>query len=148
MKIKTSDLEGHALTWVLLQLEHPDEPFSIIRVEGEVEIWTDRDVGTSHPTFDREGKPRFVRVSDGAWVSLFGCEVDMLNWDECGPIIEREGIELKRGPTKPFVWAAFAFNAPRAHCCGPTPLIAAMRCFVASHLGDEVDVPDSLRTTP
>lgn len=27
---------------------------------------------------------------------------------------------------------------------GPTPLIAAMRCFVASKLGDEVEVPDEL----
>jgi hypothetical protein len=28
---------------------------------------------------------------------------------------------------------------------GPTSLIAAMRCFVASRLGDEVDVPKELR---
>jgi len=26
----------------------------------------------------------------------------------------------------------------------PTPLIAAMRCFVASRLGEEVEVPDEL----
>jgi hypothetical protein len=27
---------------------------------------------------------------------------------------------------------------------GPTPLVAAMRCYVASKLGDEVEVPDEL----
>jgi hypothetical protein len=27
---------------------------------------------------------------------------------------------------------------------GPTPLIAAMRCYVASKLGDEVEVPKEL----
>mgnify|MGYP003443521145 FL=1 len=27
---------------------------------------------------------------------------------------------------------------------GPTPLVAAMRCYVASKLGDEVDVPEEL----
>lgn len=27
---------------------------------------------------------------------------------------------------------------------GPTPLIAAMRCYVASKLGDEVDIPEEL----
>jgi hypothetical protein len=27
---------------------------------------------------------------------------------------------------------------------GPTPLFAAMRCYVASKLGDEVDVPEDL----
>jgi hypothetical protein len=27
---------------------------------------------------------------------------------------------------------------------GPTPLIAAMRCYVASKLGDEVELPEEL----
>ena len=27
---------------------------------------------------------------------------------------------------------------------GPTPLIAAMRCYVASKLGDDVDIPEEL----
>lgn len=27
---------------------------------------------------------------------------------------------------------------------GPTPLVAAMRCLVASRLGDEVEIPDEL----
>jgi hypothetical protein len=27
---------------------------------------------------------------------------------------------------------------------GPTPLIAAMRCYVASKLGDEVEIPEEL----
>jgi hypothetical protein len=27
---------------------------------------------------------------------------------------------------------------------GPTPLIAAMRCYVASKLGDEVEIPSEL----
>jgi hypothetical protein len=27
---------------------------------------------------------------------------------------------------------------------GPTPLIAAMRCFVASKLGDEIEIPKEL----
>jgi hypothetical protein len=28
---------------------------------------------------------------------------------------------------------------------GPTPLVAAMRCYCASKLGDEVDVPEELK---
>ena len=31
-----------------------------------------------------------------------------------------------------------------AYWDGPTALIAAMRCFVASRLGDEVEVPEEL----
>jgi hypothetical protein len=66
------------------------------------------------------------------------------DWSQGGPIIEREGIELKRSLVKPFVWAAFAYQSPNAHCCGPTALIAAMRCYVASKLGDTIDVPEEL----
>ena len=29
---------------------------------------------------------------------------------------------------------------------GPTPLVAAMRCFLAAQVGDTVDVPDALVT--
>ncbi len=28
---------------------------------------------------------------------------------------------------------------------GPTPLIAAMRCYVASKLGDEIEIPEELK---
>lgn len=71
------------------------------------------------------------------------------NWAQGGPIIEREGLELKRGYGKPLLWAAFAYdcwNNVRTSTgrTGPTPLIAAMRCYVASKLGDEIDVPDEL----
>ena len=30
------------------------------------------------------------------------------------------------------------------YAAGPTPLIAAMRCYVVSKLGEEVEVPDAL----
>ena len=63
------------------------------------------------------------------------------NWAQGGPIIEREGIELLC-ETVGFRWVAMPQKGPE--WSGPTPLIAAMRCFVASKLGDEVDVPDEL----
>ncbi len=61
------------------------------------------------------------------------------DWSRGGPIIEWEGIEL-RG------------KAPNCHASyptystfhGPTPLIAAMRCYVASKLGDEIEIPQEL----
>jgi hypothetical protein len=28
---------------------------------------------------------------------------------------------------------------------GPTPLIAAMRCYVASKLGDDIEIPEGLK---
>ena len=61
------------------------------------------------------------------------------NWAQGGPIIEREEISLwTEGYT--------AWEATSGGCqeWGSTPLIAAMRCYVASKLGDEVDVPEEL----
>jgi hypothetical protein len=57
-------------------------------------------------------------------------------WEYGGPIIEREGIALIPG------WTA---ERPGFSADGPTPLIAAMRCYVSSKLGDTVDIPEELK---
>lgn len=65
-------------------------------------------------------------------------------WEWGGPIIERELLALRQITlAQELVWVASAYLVKR-HGYGPTPLIAAMRCFVASKLGDEVDVPEEL----
>ena len=64
------------------------------------------------------------------------------NWAQGGPIIEREGIRQHRSHTGD--WWAGSESDPQRPISGPTPLIAAMRCFVASRLGDEVDIPEEL----
>lgn len=70
------------------------------------------------------------------------------NWAQGGPIIEREQIRLrmwnkKRGESRHGLWCAGIHNKVLG-IDGPTPLIAAMRCYVASKLGDEVEIPDEL----
>lgn len=66
------------------------------------------------------------------------------DWAHGGPIIERENIAT--WPlAEPQGWGARKVWGEGGECTGPTPLIAAMRCFVASRLGDEVDVPDDLQ---
>jgi len=62
------------------------------------------------------------------------------NWAQGGPIIERERIELWGDGDEG--WIAYDNLNPEQK--GPTPLIAAMRCYVASRLGDEVEVPNEL----
>jgi hypothetical protein len=77
------------------------------------------------------------------WLTLDGIAYQPLHsytpstdWAQGGPIIEREGIALL--PT----WTA---ERPGFSADGPTPLIAAMRCYVASKLGDEIELPEELR---
>ena len=73
------------------------------------------------------------------------------DWAQGGPIIERELIDTAacRDANE---WEAATLGSdvdkdgyqPEHVVRAPTPLIAAMRCYVASKLGDEVDVPDEL----
>lgn len=68
------------------------------------------------------------------------------DWALGGPIIERERIDIEwweyvtDGVS---VWdAVISLTTHQLRLDGQTPLIAAMRAFVASKLGDEVEVPE------
>jgi len=73
------------------------------------------------------------------------------HWSDAGPIIEREEIGIKRNApcSEGRQWEASgsitAKGAGYRFAYGPTPLIAAMRCYVASKLGHEVEVPEELK---
>lgn len=64
------------------------------------------------------------------------------NWSFGGPIIERECIELHTYSANDDGVVTWRAND---YMDGHTPLIAAMRCFVVSKLGDEVEVPEELK---
>ena len=66
------------------------------------------------------------------------------NWAQGGPIIERERISIRPDTASP-MFRAFVIRPPHGltnRYIGPTPLIAAMRCYVASKLGDDVEGPE------
>lgn len=82
-------------------------------------------------------------LTAGRFYGLGGFSTD---WSQGGPIIEREKINLDQFKGYPcrahlgtHVQYEHAMFAPEGQ-----PLIAAMRCYVASKLGDEVDVPEEL----
>jgi hypothetical protein len=90
-----------------------------------------------------EGLSTYIEVVEGFKPST--------DWAQGGPIIEVEGIEL-RCESICFRWVAtvtfpdevfggVAFSEGR----GSTPLIAAMRCYVASKMGDDVEILDELK---
>jgi hypothetical protein len=61
------------------------------------------------------------------------------DWAQGGPILEREinrVQEITEG-----LWEAEAWSHTEE---GPTPLIAAMRCYVASKFGNTVEIPNEL----
>ena len=65
------------------------------------------------------------------------------DWAQGGPIIAREGIDVEHYELPEKGWMAGIINKAQEH--GPTPLIAAMRCYVTSKLGDEVEIPEELK---
>lgn len=69
------------------------------------------------------------------------------DWALAGPIIEREKIELKyHDKIVAGIWYRDSIGSDQClfKAIGSTPLIAAMRCFCISKLGEEVEVPDDL----
>jgi len=66
------------------------------------------------------------------------------DWAVGGAIIEREKISLsyRAVPDEPY-WAA-EIDEPLCQEYGPTALVAAMRCYVRSKLGNVVNVPNEL----
>ena len=122
--MKVSELQGAALDWAVAKCEGID----LFETEG----WSyEEDTGTRKP----------YRPST--------------DWAQGGPIIEREKISVTPTDGKAFVgqeaWAAYhlctLFEDDKEHEYqhGPTPLIAAMRCYVASKLGDIIDIPEELK---
>lgn len=70
------------------------------------------------------------------------------DWALAGPIIERERITLEtrwnhEGSDSVFIaeWSAFVGHDAQHDIDGPTPIIAAMRAYVASKFGAEVELP-------
>ena len=80
------------------------------------------------------------------------------DWTQSGPIIEREKIwwsDNDDATSDQDIWWCLSTRdaitgeaqglSEQVEGLGPTLLIAAMRCYVASKLGDEVEVPDELK---
>ena len=118
MKIRTSELIGPALDWAVAQCLGKQ---TLIDHYGAIFI---ESPGTDSGEY--YGWTRFEPHT---------------NWSHGGPIIEHEVIELYEHKQLE-CWAAKSKAGDLRY--GPTPLIAAMRCDLASKLGDEVEVPEEL----
>jgi Protein of unknown function (DUF2591) len=115
--MKTSELTGAALDW------------AVAKCEGE-------------ETFMHKGQLHTKWTEDGWTPST--------DWSQGGPIIERESMTLMWRPSIDggCYWACISSRPEDEHTIGnfgPTPLIAAMRCFVASKLGNEIKIPKELK---
>jgi len=82
-----------------------------------------------------------IRIPFSKWPYTVGFS-PTLDWGLSGKIIEEERIELEHDG---FEW--WARIKSDDEYSGPTLLIAAMRCFVGSKLGDEVSLPEDIEVS-
>lgn len=135
-KLKVCDLTGAALDWAVAKCWYTDRAFE--PTEGRTTI-------------------RVLRSPEntGEYHSDWFMFRPSTEWTQGGPIIERERITVsslftQKNPPIPEYdkneWGAYIPCGVESvgNSSGPTPLIAAMRCYVASKLGDDVDVPPEL----
>lgn len=132
--MKTSELTGAALDWAVAKAEgllEPKEFFGkmVPSVVLDMEYWAD-------------GTP-MVRLNPCPDVYRRAEYDPSTSWQHGGPIIEEEKLDVFCSGT---VWdASTGDRHPNVVKSGTTPLIAAMRCYVASKLGDDIELPKELQ---
>jgi len=121
MKVKTNELTGIALDWAVGQCEKRK-----LYLAKSKRLMT-ADYGTFN---HRHGAPWYEPSS---------------NWLQGGRIIERERLWIQPEIGKEGMGNAwYAVSMHDTDSYGPTPLIAAMRCYVANKLGEEVELPPDI----
>lgn len=117
--MKTSELTGPALDWAVAKCEGLGA--AQLKANGPVHVF--RTVGYEPTSYEPSQK-----------------------WSQGGPIIEREDMEFilakQGGHHESAKWMAVINNSWFGF--GENHLIAAMRAFVSSKLGAEVDIPEEL----
>lgn len=121
MKVKTSELSGMALCYAVCMIEMPHL------------VWG-KTIGEHHAS-------KQIVVPELPEDKCYG---SFASWRMFGPIIEREAITVSEGsPVIGIEWMACDRSSSHIQH-GPSYLIAAMRCYCYSKLGDEVEIPEEL----
>lgn len=133
MKVKVADLTDKALNWLVGKCEgliwYKDAQLNNCQKEG----WH-----ASGYYMD----PNVWQPLTNLWYTE--------DWNKCGPIIAREMISIEStGNADNTAWLAKPPHSEtkwqrKQLMFADTPQSAAMRCYVACKLGNEVDVPDDL----
>jgi len=141
--MKTAELTGVTLAYAVAMahpgfnfsmyrhLTWPDEAYWVMDSQGRIDHYEDDTGNGMNRHYDKQG----WRPDE--------------NWDQAGPIIDREEIMFFSGresPSSPTHVIAYLARSGTSGVqgSGPNHLIAAMRCYVASVLSDEVKLPPEL----
>ena len=146
--MKASELTGAALDWAVAKCEGVDD---YIVNESFMTRWSDDEfedgVDYHYSTDWAQGGPIIERED----TSIIRCDDEYQNFPdkwmaERGANSYCESTEHQsHDPMIQFsVWTDGSMFVKDGPFYGPTPLIAGMRCYVASKLGVEVEIPEEL----
>lgn len=142
MKIKTENLTGAQLDWAVAKAEGRTLVHNPMGPQSGHGWWiweeTPSDLGRIMPIYLPVGPRTSPKTRTSG--DRYSPSTD---WAQGGPIIEREKIGIGHAWVGTY-WLASMHNVEAPVLHGPTHLIAAMRCYCHSKLGDEVEVPDGL----
>lgn len=123
MKIETAKLEGAALDW------------AVAKCEGYAPLRHSRLATVMVEKMNARGVMQPEHISSLRYST---------NWAQGGPIIERERIDIWCYESDLSLFRANIQGSMKPDQQARTMLLAAMRCYVTSKLGDEVEVPEAL----
>ena len=124
MKIKVPELTDVQLSWAVA-----------IALDWKWKVDADKII-LARPTKLRNSKKSF----DTLGLAHFH---PTKSWSIAGPIIEKEQIDVLFFEDE-MCWEGRMYTGREIYEFGPTPLIAAMRVYVVSKFGDDVEVPEEL----
>ena len=156
MKIKTSELTDVALDWAVMTCGLPDgRQLTAVRIYGGDISYQP----TSDPSIRRYWRPSEDWAQGGPIIerediSVIRCDDDYEKDSRGFTTTKRLTVwfaehggghssQNSYGSQGDFYGMAFHIDEGDG-LYGPTPLIAAMRCYVASKLGDEIEIPEEL----
>ena len=123
--MKVSELQGAALDWAVAKCIH--------LINGDdLDIGFIKEYAYTPSTDWAQGGPIIEREKIGVWWATH--------------YVDEDGVEYgnhwyaEMGCTDENVDSRYCGVAD-----GPTPLITAMRCYVANKMGDEIEIPEELK---
>jgi len=134
--VRTEDLIGPALNWAVAKCES----LEVSRSNGGSLVFD---------SYKDCPEGAINEYNDGRWHIYH----PSTNWAQAGPIIEREKIQLSfeeecawySFPASPAWIAMIGEGCDTRSSTSPDALVAAMRCYVASKIGNEVQIPEEMK---
>lgn len=145
MKVKVNELTNQQLNWAIAEVEIKENRLTRdkLNFNGPDLLLNNKIFPLVRTDITELGKS--LGLPGARWGASIGEWNPSEKWSQAGPIIEREKLMLWYDTRYTKYWWRAKHKNSAVVFYGPTLLIAAMRCYIASKLGNEVEIPEELK---